>query len=48
MTNRKWKDGHIKELARTMTIGELKKDIKDYPDDTLFGFRNQPIRGYMN
>ena len=35
---------NIKQLGTPITIGELKELIKDYPDDTSFGFRNQPIQ----
>lgn len=32
-------------LGTAETIGQLKKIIKNYPDDTSFGFRNQSIQG---
>ena len=31
-------------LGTPVTVGELKKLIEKYPDDTSFGFRNQPIQ----
>ena len=31
-------------LGVATTIGNLKKMIENYPDDTSFGFRNQPIQ----
>jgi len=34
----------IRSLGIATTIGELKKLIKNYPDDTSFGFRNQPMQ----
>ena len=34
----------VTTLGTAETIGELKEIIKDYPDDTSFGFRNQPIQ----
>ena len=42
MANVEWEDGHVKELAKVRTIGELKKAIENYQDDISFGFRNQP------
>lgn len=35
---------NIKKIGRATTIGELKKMIKDYPDNIPFGFRNQPMQ----
>ena len=34
----------VTTLGTAETIGELKEIIKDYPDDTSFGFRNQTIQ----
>lgn len=34
----------MKELGQAKTIGELKELIKSYPDETSFGFRNQPMQ----
>lgn len=34
----------VKELGEAKTIGELKELIKNYPDETSFGFRNQPMQ----
>lgn len=34
----------IKSLGFAKTIGELKKIIDAYPNDTSFGFRNQPMQ----
>jgi hypothetical protein len=33
-----------RKLGTPVTIGELREMIKDFPDDTHFGFRNQPIQ----
>lgn len=35
---------NIKYLGIPITIGELKKLIKNYGDDVSFGFRNQPLQ----
>lgn len=32
------------ELGVPKTIGELRKMIQTYPDDTDFGFHNQPVQ----
>lgn len=34
----------MKKLGKPKTIGELKKLIEKIPDDTSFGFRNQPMQ----
>lgn len=34
----------INPLGVATTIGELKKIIQNYPDETSFGFRNQPMQ----
>lgn len=33
----------FKQLGKPKTIGDLKKVISNYPDDTSFGFRNMPL-----
>ncbi len=33
-----------KNLGIVSTIGQLRKLIKKYPDETSFGFRNQPMQ----
>ncbi len=33
-----------KSLGIVSTIGQLRKLIKKYPDNTSFGFRNQPMQ----
>jgi hypothetical protein len=33
----------LKILGNPITIGELKKMIEKYPDETSFGFRNMPL-----
>jgi hypothetical protein len=33
-----------KKLGLPKTIGELRELIKDYPDETEFGFFNQPMQ----
>jgi hypothetical protein len=33
-----------KNLGTPKTICELKELIKNYPDETTFGFRNQPMQ----
>jgi predicted translin family RNA/ssDNA-binding protein len=38
------KGENCKKIGKAKTIGELKELIKNYPDNTLFGFRNQPIQ----
>lgn len=37
----KYKMTSMRSLGTAHTIGDLKKMIKDYPDDISFGFRNQ-------
>jgi len=37
-------NSQIRSLGIATTIGELKELIKNYPDDTSFGFRNQPMQ----
>lgn len=32
------------KLSTPTTIGELRKIIAKYPDNTPFGFRNQPLQ----
>lgn len=32
------------KLGKPTTVGELKKILEQYPDDTSFGFRNQPMQ----
>tara|TARA_B110001452_G_scaffold265390_1_gene269935 strand:+ start:113 stop:316 length:204 start_codon:yes stop_codon:yes gene_type:complete len=34
----------VRSLGVAQTIGELKKLIAEYPDETSFGFRNQPMQ----
>ena len=34
----------IRKTAIPRTIGELKAFIQDYPDNTPFGFINQPVQ----
>lgn len=34
----------VRSLGVATTIGELKKLIENYPDETSFGFRNQPMQ----
>lgn len=34
----------VRSLGIAQTIGELKKLIAEYPDETSFGFRNQPMQ----
>lgn len=34
----------VKLLGQATTIGELKALIDKYPDNTSFGFRNQPLQ----
>ena len=34
----------VRQLGVVDTIGGLKKLIENYPDDTSFGFRNQPMQ----
>ena len=36
--------GNLRSLGVVKTIRELKEVIKDYPDETSFGFRNQPMQ----
>ena len=31
-------------LGEAKTIGELRELVKNYPDETSFGFRNQPMQ----
>lgn len=33
------------KLGKPKTIGELKKIIDSLPNNTFFGFRNQPMQG---
>ena len=37
-------NSQIRSLGIATTIGELKELIKNYPDDTSFRFRNQPMQ----
>ena len=34
----------LKIIGEPKTIGELRKFIEKYPDETSFGFRNQPMQ----
>ena len=34
----------FRTLGKAVTVGELKKLLDSYPDETSFGFRNQPLQ----
>ena len=38
------KQNFTRSLGIATTIGELKKLIENYPDETSFGFKNQPVQ----
>jgi hypothetical protein len=38
----------VVRIGTAITIGELRKLIKEYPDDTPFGFRNQPMQSLFS
>ena len=44
INNAKKNDINTNLLGTPFTIGELKKLISKYPNNTPFGFRNQPIQ----
>jgi len=46
--NKKENMNKTKNLGTPKTVGELKELIKNYPDETTFGFRNQPMQSLFD
>jgi ribosomal protein S27AE len=42
--NHESESSSFRSLGMSSTIGDLRKAIEKYPDDTSFGFRNQPMQ----